>query len=162
MRGLHYYRTFVSAALLAIAGWGCEPIVTTFDDIEEAEYYQAANIITPPGAVDTLLVMTWNIKYGGGDIDFWWACYDDRVLMTEEEVLSNLDRLADYINQVDADILLLQEVDVDSKRAAYVDQMQYLLDHTAPRNGFAWRSTPTGAGKMGRNPTLIPRETFDP
>jgi len=91
MLRLHYYKTFVFAALLALAGWRCEPIVTTFDDIEEAVYYRAASLVEPPPTVDTLLVMTWNIKYGGGDIDFWWACHDDRVLMTEEEVLDNLE-----------------------------------------------------------------------
>ncbi len=90
MLRLHYYKTFVFAALLALAGWRCEPIVTTFDDIEEAVYYRAASLVEPPPAVDTLLVMTWNIKFGGGDIDFWYDCWGKRVLMTEEEVLDNL------------------------------------------------------------------------
>jgi len=167
MLRLHYYKTFVFAALLALAGWRCEPIVTTFDDIEEAEYYQAASIITPPGTVDTLLVMTWNIKYGGGDIDFWWACYDDRVLMTEEEVLDNLDLLADYINQVDPDVLMLQEVDVDSKRAAYVDQMQYILDHTHLNYGVyasMWQVqfVPSdGLGRADMGPAILSRWPLD-
>ncbi len=149
-----HYMIFVIAALLAVAGWRCEPIVTTFDDIEEAEYYQAADIPTTlPITPDTLLVMTWNIKYGGGDIDFWWSCYDDRVLMTEEEVLSNLELVADYIYQADPDILMLQEVAVDSKQAAYVDQMQYLLDHTNLNYGVyasMWRVQNAPSDGLGR------------
>ena len=164
---LNYYRMFVFAALLAIAGWRCEPIVTIFDDVEEAVYYRAASLVEPPPTVDTLLVMTWNIKFGGGDIDFWFDCYGDRVLMTEEEVLSNLDRLADYINQVDPDILLLQEVDVDSKRAAYVDQMQYLLDHTALNYGVyasMWQVqfVPSdGLGRADMGPAILSRWPLD-
>ena len=166
-RRLHHYLSFVFAILLAAAGWRCEPIVTTFDDIEEAEYYQAAEIVTPPATPDTLLVMSWNIKYGGGDIDFWWSCYDDRVLMTEEEVLDNLDRLADYINRADPDILLLQEVDVDSKRAAYVDQMQYLLDYTNLNYGVyasMWRvqNAPSdGLGRTDLGPAILSRWQLD-
>jgi len=160
--------TFVIAALLAVAGWRCEPIVTTFDDIEEAEYYRAADIPTSlPITPDTLLVMTWNIKYGGGDIDFWWCCYDDRVLMTEEEVLYNLERAAEYINRVDPDILLLQEVAVDSKQAAYVDQVQYLLDHTDLNYGVyasMWRvqNAPSdGLGRADIGPAILSRWPLD-
>ena len=36
---------------------------------------------------------------------------------------------------MDADILLLQEVDTDSKRSAYIDQVQWLLDHTSMNYG---------------------------
>ena len=163
-----HYMTFVIAALLAVAGWRCEPIVTTFDDIEEAEYYRAADIPTSlPITPDTLLVMTWNIKYGGGDIDFWWCCYDDRVLMTEEEVLYNLERAAEYINRVDPDILLLQEVAVDSKQAAYVDQVQYLLDHTDLNYGVyasMWRvqNAPSdGLGRADIGPATLSRWPLD-
>ena len=121
------FRWLVASALLL----ACEPIVNTFNELEEAVYYYAADIPTTlPITPDTLMVMTWNIKFGGGDIDFWFDCYGDRVLMTEEEVLANLDSLVEKIRQVDPDIILLQEVDVEAKRVAYVDQMQYLLDHT--------------------------------
>src|SRR5690606_25181918 len=62
-------------------------------------------------------------------------CFGDRVLMNKGEVLHNLERLAEKINQYDPDVLILQEVDVSSKRSAYVDQMQWLLDHTRLRYG---------------------------
>jgi endonuclease/exonuclease/phosphatase family metal-dependent hydrolase len=51
--------------------------------------------------------------------------------MSEAEVLANLQGLADKISRVNPDVLLLQEVDVASKRSAFVDQLQWLLDHTA-------------------------------
>jgi endonuclease/exonuclease/phosphatase family metal-dependent hydrolase len=55
--------------------------------------------------------------------------------MSKDEVLANLNRLVEVIRKYDPDVLVLQEVDVNSKRDAYVDQMQWLLDHTNLRYG---------------------------
>jgi endonuclease/exonuclease/phosphatase family metal-dependent hydrolase len=156
----------VLLALLVTLVGACEPLVTTFEEVEEAEYYQAHNIEVPP-LPDTLHVMTWNIKYGGADIDFWWACYGDRILMTEDEVLHNLERLAAYINQVNPDILLLQEVAVNSKQAAYINQMQYILDHTELNYGVyapMWRVqyVPSdGLGRADLGPAVLSRWPLD-
>jgi endonuclease/exonuclease/phosphatase family metal-dependent hydrolase len=109
---------------------GCDPFHVTFDDVEPAVKYRAYELTPAPVPDDELVVMTWNVKFAGGRIDFFFDCHGDRVLMTEEEVLDNLHGLAAKINQVDPDVLLLQEVDVDSKRAAYVDTLQWLVDHT--------------------------------
>jgi endonuclease/exonuclease/phosphatase family metal-dependent hydrolase len=109
--------------------WSCDPFGDTYDSLDEVRYYTADEVV--PVLPDSLLpVMTWNIKFGGGRIDFWFDCYGDRVLMTEEEVISNLQGLADLINEQQPAILLLQEVDVNAKRSAYIDQVQWLLDHT--------------------------------
>ncbi|MFC1547381.1 endonuclease/exonuclease/phosphatase family protein [Candidatus Neomarinimicrobiota bacterium] len=156
----------VLLALLMTLACSCEPLVTTFEEVEEAEYYQAHNIEVPP-LPDTLHAMTWNIKYGGADIDFWWACYGDRILMTEDEVLHNLERLTTYINQVNPDILLLQEVAVNSKQAAYVNQMQYILDHTALNYGVyapMWRVQYVPSDGLGRSdlgPAILSRWPLD-
>ncbi len=142
---------------------GCQPLITTFDDVEAAVDYRAASIGDVPGTADTLLVMTWNIKYGGGDIDFWFDCWDDRVSMTEDEVLDNMERIVAKIIQVDPDILLLQEVDVDSKRSAYLDELQYILDHTDLNYGvFAsmWQVQfipSNGLGRMNTGNAILSR-----
>lgn len=108
----------------------CDPFHTQFDDVEPAAQYRATALQKPPVVGDELRVMTWNVKFAGGRIDFFFDCHGDRALMTEAEVLTHLDGLAAKIRQVDPDIVLLQEVDVASKRCAYVDTLQYLLDHT--------------------------------
>jgi endonuclease/exonuclease/phosphatase family metal-dependent hydrolase len=79
---------------------------------------------------DTLKVMTWNIKFGGGRIDFFFDCHGDRVIMEKSEVLANMNALAEKIRKVNPDILLIQEADVNAKRSAFVDEVQYLLDKT--------------------------------
>src|SRR5690606_18763949 len=78
----------------------------------------------------TLKVMTYNIKFGSGRINFFFDCHGDRVLMTKAEVETNLQRIANVINAVNPNVLFLEEVNVNSKRSAFVDQVQWLLDHT--------------------------------
>lgn len=120
---------------LAVAGLGCDPFHTGFDDFEDAVRYRAQGEKSEPDPDAPLRVMNWNVKFGGGRIDFFFDCFGDRVLMDKHEVLANLTGVADKINQYDPDVLVLQEIDVNSKRDAYVDQMQWLLDHTQLRHG---------------------------
>jgi endonuclease/exonuclease/phosphatase family metal-dependent hydrolase len=120
----------------------CDPFHAEFDDLEAADSYRARTIQPGPDSVERLLVMTWNIKFGGGRIDFFFDCFGDRVLMDGEEVTADLRGLASKIRQVDPDLLLLQEVDVNSKRSAFIDELQWLLDHTSLNYGAyaaTWR-----------------------
>ncbi len=117
-------------ALVALGAVGCDPFHTQFEPVEEALYYEAAQKVDPGPVGDELLIMNWNLKFAGGRIDFWFDCFGDRVLMERHEVLENLEALAEKIRLVDADILMVQEIDIDSKRGAFIDQVQWILDHT--------------------------------
>lgn len=103
--------------------------VHQFGEREPAQLLHGATVWPAP-VPESLTVMNWNIKFGGGRIDFFFDCFGDRAVMTKAEVLRHLQGLADKINQVDPDILLLQEADMDSTRSAYLNQVQWLLDHT--------------------------------
>ncbi len=135
---------FASALLVA----ACDPFHTGFDDVEGAQSYTASTIkpaeLTYGASGNVRLrVMNYNVKFGGGRIDFFFDCHDDRVLMKRSEVERNLEGLAAKINQVDPDVLIIQEVDINSKRAAYLDQVQWLLDHTTLNYavyGSQWRA----------------------
>ena len=109
--------------------FSCRSLVTTFEDVESAIYYEA---VSPESAEfnDSLKVMTWNIRFGAGRIPFFGDSCGDRVLMTEAETTGFLDSIVAYIESTKPDILLLQEVDISSKRSAYVNQLQYILDRT--------------------------------
>jgi endonuclease/exonuclease/phosphatase family metal-dependent hydrolase len=104
-------------------------MVYQFSDTEPAEYTAKA-AAEPTVAPDTLLVMTYNIKFGGGRIDFWFDCHGDRVIMDSAEVVGNMDRMLALIDSIHPHILLIQEADWHSKRAAFINQVQYILDHT--------------------------------
>src|SRR5690554_4399624 len=90
-RAKRWMMRVVLTQALATALWGCDPFNATFDEVEEAQYYEAQELVAsePPGG--DIVVMNWNIKFGGARVDFWFDCHGDQVLMEEEEVLGNLE-----------------------------------------------------------------------
>lgn len=141
----------------------CDPLHT---DLEHAkpEYREArGHAINPPPAPSVVRIMNWNIKFGGARIDFFFDCFGDRVLMSEREVRDNVKNLAAAIRHFDPDVLLLQEVDVDAKRSTYLDQLQYLLDHSALNFGVyasQWRADfipSDGLGAMDDGNAILSR-----
>ncbi len=133
----------------------CDPFNTKIEDDapEDAITEYTADVIKAPNSTDTLKVVTWNVKFGGGRIDFFFDCWGDRVLMTEDEVESNMSSIVHAINRLDPDIIFLQEIDIDSKRAAYVDQVQYILDNTDLNYGIygsQWKSDYVPSDGIGR------------
>ncbi len=118
--------------ILTMIFFGCEPLVTTFDDIEEAVLYKAKNIsgegVVPQNS--KIEVMAWNIRFAIGRLPFFGDSCGKRTIFTEDEVMDALDLIAAKVNELDPDIILFQEIDRESKRSAYIDQVQWLLDHT--------------------------------
>ncbi len=152
MRFVLNEKIFLPILLLLIL-CSCEPLVNKFDDIEDAVLYKSNNIVDSQYSADTLLIMTWNIRFGAGRIHWFGDCCGDRVIMTEQEVTTHLEELAEYICQVKPDILLLQEIDIESKRSAYIDQIQWLLDHTYFNYGVyasMWQSQFIPSDGLGR------------
>jgi endonuclease/exonuclease/phosphatase family metal-dependent hydrolase len=126
-------RLTLAAALLVLGG--CDPFNTGFDDLEAAVPYRNAAVGPGPAPSGRVKVMTWNVKYGGARLRFFWECGGSRTLMTEAEVSANLDGLAERIRRYDPDLVLLQEVDTwRSKRTAYLDEVDGLLRRT----GLGW------------------------
>jgi endonuclease/exonuclease/phosphatase family metal-dependent hydrolase len=130
-----------------------DPFSTQFDDLEDAVMYEARTKTAPPASAETLLVMTWNIRYGGARVPFFYECNGYRYSMTENEARSNIEAVAGKIREIDPDVILMQEVDVCSKRSHYLDQMQYLLDHTALNYGAyasIWKGDCIPSDGLGR------------
>jgi len=81
---------------------------------------------------DTLKLLTWNIGYSGlgAESDFFYA--DGRILLSggmmirppEAIVKKNVDGILKTIKEQSADIFLLQEVDIASKRSYYFNQYE--------------------------------------
>ena len=132
--------------LILASGLACAACLDTgpeFPEREPAEMLQAAEIQPADASTTLLRVMSYNIKFGGGRVDFFFDGWGERVHLSEAEVHKNLDALLQLIAEIDPDVLLLQEVDRDSRRTAFVDQAQYILDHSKLNYGayaHAWRS----------------------
>jgi endonuclease/exonuclease/phosphatase family metal-dependent hydrolase len=151
--------------LLFILVIGCDPFVTEFSETENAVMYKASNI---PGDSDVyddgaLKVVTWNIRFGSGRFPFFGDSCGDEVISENSDVKLIMQAIADTLNKIDADIVLLQEVDVSSKRTGYLDQVQYLLENTYLNYGCyasMWKADfiPTdGIGKINTGNAILSR-----
>ncbi len=149
-------RMKISAQLLSLSLFifllSCEPLVNIFSNNEPALTYQARNVQSVPPKTK-IKVITWNIRFGAARISWFGDECGHRVILKKSEVIDNLSNLAKLIKELDPDLLLLQEVDVESKRTAYIDQMQWLLDHTDFNYGVyasMWESQVILADGLGR------------
>jgi endonuclease/exonuclease/phosphatase family metal-dependent hydrolase len=110
---------------------GCEPLFNAWEGSEPADLSQAATIeAAGVAAPANLKVMSWNLKYGGGRINFWFDYWGDRAIMTDDEADANISAMISLINEVDPDVLISQEVERNSKRTAYRNMVQLVLDGT--------------------------------
>ncbi|MFQ6612541.1 MAG: endonuclease/exonuclease/phosphatase family protein [Fidelibacterota bacterium] len=142
----------ICVVVVLFSGFACDPLVNTFADTEDAVLYEAHDIVNYP-AQDTIKVMTWNIRFGAARLPWFGDDCGDMVILKKSSVISNLEALAQKIELEDPDILFLQEVDVESKRTAYINQVQWLLNHTGFNySAFAsmWESQVILADGLGR------------
>ena len=112
--------------------FGCDPFVNEFPDSYEPIMFYADNIpnssLVYNGGV--VKVVTWNIRFGSGRFPFFGDSCGEGVLVDDETVQNTMGSIADELNSIGADIVFLQEVDLESKRTGYLNQVQYLLDNT--------------------------------
>ena len=145
-------RYYIFSLFIMLFISSCDPLVTTFDDIEDAVLYQS-NLLKEYPAKKTISVMTWNIRFGVARLDFALDACGDRVIISKSEVITGLEGIAKKINDSNVDIVLMQEVDVQSKRSSYIDQVQWLLDNTGMNYGVyasKWKSQIILADGIGR------------
>ena len=149
-------KTFlVSGTVFVFGGFlaACDPLVNRFDDVEDGIQYTANHELTAPAKPENVLVMTWNIRFGAGRTPWFGDGCGSRVILPEDEIRGNLSRLASRIRELKPDILLLQEVDVQSKRSAYIDQLQWILDNTYFNYGVyasMWQAQVVPSDGLGR------------
>jgi endonuclease/exonuclease/phosphatase family metal-dependent hydrolase len=123
---------FGIAPLFALALLGCEPLADDFAFERQEVLVTTRSELVPPvdPAPAELTVMAWNVKYGAARIDFWFDYWGDRVQMSYEEVAGNMDDIYRLVREVDPDILLTEEIEVNSRRSAYYDMVQGMLEGT--------------------------------
>ncbi len=149
---MKYYFKYILSITAGMLLTSCDPLVNQFADIEDAVMYRASNIKNAE-AKKSIKVMTWNIRFGVARLDFFGDGCGDRAILGKSEVVKGLEGLAAKINAEDPDIVLLQEVDVQSKKTAYIDQAQWLLDHTDLNYGAygsMWEAQVILADGLGR------------
>ena len=160
---MYLKNTPIPIFLVFILVVSCEPLATSFDETEDAQYYFSAKSTPVPDTFSVIRMMTWNIRFGAGRIPWFGDACGERVILTEDEVNRALQAIVDKINEIKPDVLLLQEVDLNSKRSCYIDQLQWILDHTYFNYavyGSQWRSQfipSDGLGRMDEGNAILSR-----
>lgn len=110
----------------------CEPLADDMDfDRQEVPVFHRSILVPPTNASPSeLKVMAWNIKYGAGRIDFWFDYWGDRTVMTAGEVELNMNNIYALLNEYDPDILMTEEIEVNSRRSAHYDMVGGILENT--------------------------------
>jgi len=144
---------FTPLIFLILFVYSCEPLATGFADHEDAQYYYAKTYKPVADTITVVKVMTWNMRFGAGRIPWFGDACGNRVILTEDEIYTTLQNIVDKINLVKPDVLLIQEVDLKSKRSAYIDQLQWIIDHTYFNYavfGYQWKAQFIPSDGLGR------------
>jgi endonuclease/exonuclease/phosphatase family metal-dependent hydrolase len=156
MKNYSHLKAFLFVFMLAVLmvfNRSCEMPATGFDKVEEGEYLEKANKVKAMEPDSSVVVMTWNIRYGFGRGPWFGDACGYKVIYSEEEIIKNLQVIAQRINQIKPDILLLQEADINSSRSGYVDQVRWLLDNTDfnyAAYGLQWEAQFVPSDGLGR------------
>ena len=102
--------------LLFVFGLGCDPFVTQFSEESEVIYFQSSAIVDNvyQDQEGEMKVVSWNIRFGSGRFPFFGDSCGEGVVASTETINSTMEKIADSLNRIDADIVLLQDVDISS------------------------------------------------
>lgn len=105
--------------------------------IEEVEFRSGSKEIS---VGDSLSVLTFNIGYGAydQDEDFFMDGGEKVRPDSKKDIENNMTAIAGIINNQNADITFLQEVDIDSHRSYNVNEQVFLNISTGLGNAFAY------------------------
>ncbi len=140
-----------SLLFISISLSSCDVFKTKITD-KDIHFFESINIVEN-NKVDSIHIMTWNIKFGGARINFFFDCIEERVNMTFSEVNSNMLGVKKFISQTDPDILFVQEIDIDSKRTAFINQVEWLLENSKMNYALYvphWKAKYIPSNSLGR------------
>jgi endonuclease/exonuclease/phosphatase family metal-dependent hydrolase len=114
--------------LLVSCEWVADPMNFTREEVPR--YKAKADHPAPPEDPAQLKVLAWNVKYGACRVDFWFDFWGDRAQLSETEVDECLSKQATLLKEYDPDVVMMEEIEVGSRRSAYVDMVRYFLENT--------------------------------
>lgn len=133
---------------------GCEPLFIGSEELDvDPPRFKASEITPPTGEGKQLRVMAWNIKYGALRAPFWFDCWGDQVSLSRDQVEQNMEQIYEMIREADPDILMIEELELHSRRSAYYDMLQGILEHTQLNYGAyfeTWNSRYIPSEGLGR------------
>lgn len=110
------------------------------EPVEDASIYVTSSEAEAAEIDEEFTVYTWNIGYGGlGEAsDFFMDGGGMVNPPSQQAVDDNLMKISNFVNDTDADVWLIQEVDSNSARTDGVDQVALLQDFGGDNGAFAY------------------------
>ncbi|MBS1153132.1 MAG: hypothetical protein H6Q89_4830 [Myxococcaceae bacterium] len=154
-RAAHPAPSWFLLLALTLPALGCEWVANdlTFEREAIPIYREHERSQVPTVSPTRLKVMAWNVKYGACRVDFWFDFWGDRTQLSSTEVSDCLTGVAKLIEEYNPDILMTSEIEVNSRRSAYVDMVRFILEHTPLRfaaYGQTWDSRYVANEGLGR------------
>lgn len=99
------------------------------DSVERVDIM--GNASSSIGLGDELSVLTWNIGYGGlsEDADFFMDGGSEVRAVDEVGVINNINNILAKVEEMNADVIFLQEIDRDSSRTFHMNQVKTFEDN---------------------------------
>ena len=100
------------------------------EDVEQLAFFATTVEADALPADETIDLLSWNIGYGalGDNADFFMDGGDSVMTASKARVEENMSNILTTVQDIDADIMLFQEVDQKSYRSHWVNESSYLLD----------------------------------
>jgi endonuclease/exonuclease/phosphatase family metal-dependent hydrolase len=133
-------------------------------DVEPIEVVQGPAPTLKPGG--SLKVLVWNVQFAAGRNHEFFYDGGETVSVSAAEVETTLQQIIETIRRQDPDIVLLQEIDRDSRRTGFVDQharlveaLQYPAHATTPYHRVPYVPTPSHEhlGRVDMHLTVMSR-----
>ena len=125
---LKFVGLFIGAVILCVLGFFAYLTVTEFnpDEVEAVEVADGGSGSLDKG--NSFSIMSWNIGYGalGDNADFFMDGGTSVMTADELRLDENLNGIAAQVKDTDPDILLLQEIDLNSKRSYNVNELEFM------------------------------------
>jgi endonuclease/exonuclease/phosphatase family metal-dependent hydrolase len=134
---LKYSGILIGVLGLLLAGVIIFGTITNYTPPDIEEVYKTNKKVPQLDTSFEYSVLIWNIGYCGlgEDMDFF---YDGgtRMRTSEEITKMNLNKIGNFLLRSDADFVLLQEVDVNSKRSYHINEKDTLQNNLFEHKGF--------------------------
>lgn len=122
-----FLKILLVAVILVVAAAGAGLVYLTVNEYnpgetETVDNYGVASKQLTPG--DSVTFLTYNIGYGANDADHDFFMDGGETVTTESEdnITNNMNGIIDTVYSANADVVFLQEVDIDSKRSYNIDE----------------------------------------
>lgn len=127
----------IAILILAAIGFWMFLRITMFDpaQTEEVEYTSGTASVKRG---EELTLISFNIGYGGyaSKEDFFMDGGKGIRPESKDDVMANLSGIASIINEADADVVFIQEADVDSLRSYHTNEVAYLSSSLGKAKAF--------------------------